>query len=267
MSDFMMPEWKRPKLAQSHENQPRIRELVQRPPPVHPYSDLHLSAKMKLSTLPLLAILAKRVISATSPCPFNYPAELNTTQSNNGLVFTVASTNAVTNNRAIQLRTNPNFDGGFFVGIDASSPPLLANLADAALKSQARNVNNQLYDLGPTGYLNLRDETNGTQRYTVGFANASIWPGEVDSAWRLLGGEEDGTYALFHNEPLETVNGFLLCVADNDLDPGPWYQLYYYTYQQTPADFPDCESIGVRTTVAATIYNGECSIGPVVGES
>ncbi|KAI1124152.1 hypothetical protein F5Y10DRAFT_250252 [Nemania abortiva] len=193
---------------------------------------------MKSLILPSLALLAASTASAqSSTCPFNYPVNLNTTESSNGLVFTLASTNSVTNNRALQLRTNPNLNTGFFVGLDATSPVLLSNFADGGLKSQARNIYNQLYDLGPTGYLNLRDETNGTDRYTVGFANASVWPGQVDTEWYLSGGAPDGTYDLFHDEPIGIVNGFVLCVADHDLDPGPWYQLFYYTYSQVPADF------------------------------
>ncbi|KAI1748245.1 hypothetical protein F4782DRAFT_380014 [Xylaria castorea] len=217
-----------------------------------------------LALLPSLALLATGALAQSSNCPFNYPAELNSTQSHNGLVFTLASNNPVTNNRALQLRVNPFLEGGFFVGVDASSPVLLANFEDAAFKSQARNQINQLYDLGATGYLNLRDEINGTSRNTVGFANASTWPGEVEAEWYLAGGSEDGTYSVFHREPLNTVNGFVLCQADHDLDPGPWYQLFYYTYAQTPADFPECEFVGVRTTVGATIYNGVCDIGGIV---
>ncbi|KAI0469371.1 hypothetical protein F4859DRAFT_487948 [Xylaria cf. heliscus] len=217
-----------------------------------------------LNLLQSLALLATGALAQSSTCPFNYPAELNSTQSHNGLILTVASTNAATNNRALQLRVNPNLEGGFFVGVDASSAVLLANFDNAALKSQARNDFNQLYDLGPTGYVNLRDETNGTSRYTVGFANASTWPGEVEREWSLSGGSEDGTYSVFHEEPLNIVNGFVLCQADHDLGPGPWYQLFYYTYAQTPAEFPECEFVGVRTTVGATISNGECDIGGVV---
>ncbi|KAI8634509.1 hypothetical protein F5Y19DRAFT_413721 [Xylariaceae sp. FL1651] len=209
--------------------------------------------------------LATGALSTSSTCPFNYPVELNSTESNNGLVFTIASTNPITNNRVLQLRVNPNLDSGFFVGLDAASPVLLANFQSAGFKSQARGVTNQLYDLGPTGYLNLRDEINSTQRYTVGFANATQWPGEVERAWYLIGGATDGTYGLYHDEPIGVVNGFVLCTADHDLDPGPWYQLFYYTYNQTPAEFPKCEFIGVRTTVAATISNGDCNIGGFVG--
>ncbi|KAI0804883.1 hypothetical protein GGR55DRAFT_304364 [Xylaria sp. FL0064] len=211
-----------------------------------------------------LALLATGALAAQSICPYNYPIELNTTESNNGLIYTIASTNPATNNRGLQLRPNPNLEGGFFVGLDTTSPVLLSNFANASVKSQARSLENQLYDLGPTAYLNLRDEINSTSRYTVGFANASTWPGQVESEWYLSGGASDGTYDLYHQEGLNIVHGFVLCTADHDLEPGPWYQLFYYTYQQTPADFPECEFVGVRTTVAPTIYNGECDIGGFV---
>jgi len=86
----------------------------------------------------------------------------------------------------------------------------------------------------------------------------------VEQDWLLLGGESDGTYSLFHATPVGLVNGFILCDAVIDLDNGPWQQLFYYTYTETPADLPGCEFVGVRTTVAATISNGECDIGGVV---
>jgi hypothetical protein len=79
----------------------------------------------------VLAFLATTASAASSPCPFNYPSELNSTQSGNGLVFTVISNNPVTDNRAIQLRPNPFFPGAFFAAIDNTSSVLLANLVDA----------------------------------------------------------------------------------------------------------------------------------------
>jgi len=206
------------------------------------------------------AIAAK---TNSSPCPFNYPAELRNTESHNGLVFTVISNTPATNNRALQLRDNPNFEGFFYVGLDAASPVLLSNFNQGGFKSQARNEINQLYDLGPTGYLNQRDEFNTTHRYTVGFANATDWPGEVERQWYLSGGSSDGTYGLYHDEPIGIAHGFILCTADHSLEQGPWYQLFYNTYEQEPHEFPECEFIGVRTTVAPTIYNGECDIGGI----
>ncbi|KAI0007518.1 hypothetical protein F4779DRAFT_591483 [Xylariaceae sp. FL0662B] len=210
--------------------------------------------------------LASGVLSASSPCPFNYPATLNNTESSSGLVFTVISNNATINNRAVQLRPNPFLEGGFFGGIDASSPVLLSNFREGGFYSQARDEFNRLYDLGPTGYLNQRDVTDGTTRYSFAFANATQWPGEVEKEWYLSGGSSTGSYYLYHNEPLDIVHGFLLCDSEIDLDHGPWSQLFYQTYSQIPHEFPNCESVGVRTTVAATIYNGACDIGGWVAE-
>ncbi|KAI1431967.1 hypothetical protein GGR50DRAFT_30489 [Xylaria sp. CBS 124048] len=219
---------------------------------------------MKSSILGSLVLAKGALAVRQSICPFNYPIELKNTHSNNGLVFTIASTNPVTNNRAIQLRSNPDLDSGSFAGLDATSPVLLSNFQDGAFKSLERNQVNQLEDLGATGYLNQRDEIESTHRYTVGFANATEWPGDVDRAWYLSGGSPDATYDLYHQEPIQVVNGFILCTADHDLDSGPWYQLFYYTYQQSPANFPECEFVGIRTTVAATILNGQCDIGGTV---
>ncbi|KAI0198839.1 hypothetical protein F4808DRAFT_246642 [Astrocystis sublimbata] len=228
---------------------------------------------MKQTLLPTLALLATSALAqgTSSPCPYNYPAELNTTTSHSGLILTIASNNPATSNRALQLRPNPSSPGLFFVGIDASSPVLLSNFASGAWKAQARDISNQLYDLGPTAYLDLRDTTNGTERFTVGFGNAT---GEVEKEWNLLGASETGGYGVYHNTPLETVNGFVLCKADNckgkgkGKGKGEWYQLFYYNYKNEPAEFPECEFVGVETTVAARIYNGECDIGgEVAGEA
>ncbi|CAJ2512119.1 Uu.00g077440.m01.CDS01 [Anthostomella pinea] len=206
--------------------------------------------------------LVPAVLASGNTCPFNYPAELNTTESHQ--IFTIASNSPVTNNRAIQLRKNSYLQGGFFAGIDATSPVLLGNFRGGGFYSEACNDVNQPYDLGPTGYLSERDEINGTHRYNVGFTNATIWPGKVERSWYLLGGSSDGTYELYHEEPLEVVNGSLLCTADIDLDSGPWYQLFYNTCMEVPHEFPGCEYVGVTTTVAATIYNGKCDIAGLV---
>lgn len=60
----------------------------------------------------------------------------------------------------------------------------------------------------------------------------------------------------------------MLCEAiDNQGDAGAsrYYQLLYYADTEGgPADFAGCESVGVRTTVAATIENGVCDIGGYV---
>ncbi|KAH8681380.1 hypothetical protein BX600DRAFT_429326 [Xylariales sp. PMI_506] len=205
--------------------------------------------------------LVGNVVSQSSTCPFNYPPIINTTTSTSGLVFSIISSDPATNNRAVQLRPNPFLIGAFFAGVDDSSAVLLGNLQDGGVYAQARNEFNQLYGLGPTAYLNERDVVGNTTVYTVGFANSTQWPGAVDQGWTLDAPDEEGTYGLYHQTPEEVVNGFLLCTADIDLDNGAWYQLFYQNYQTAPADIEGCEDVGVRTTVAPTIFNGECDIG------
>lgn len=58
----------------------------------------------------------------------------------------------------------------------------------------------------------------------------------------------------------------MLCEAVVDVDEGGWYQLFYYGYMEEPAEFVGCEFVGVRTTVAATIFNGVCDVGGVVAD-
>ena len=223
---------------------------------------------MYISSIALAALaLATSTSAVSSTCPFNYPSTLNTTTSHNGLVFTIISNNPLTNNRAVQLRPNPFFEGGYFTAIDNSSPVLLGNLRNGGLYSQARNIFNQIYDLGPTGYLNLRREVDGTSQWSVGFANATLWPGAVEQEWSLNAPTADGTYSLFHEEPLEVAHGFLLCDAEIDLNNGPWFQLFYQSYTGNPTDFGGCESVGVRTTSGASIYNGECDIGGITADA
>lgn len=211
-----------------------------------------------------LLALASTAAAASSPCPYNYPPVLNSTGSDKGLIFTVVSSNPQTNNRAVQLRPNPFLAGAFFGGVDDKSAVLLGNLVDAGLYAQGRDAYNQVHDLGPTAYLSERREVNGTTQYSFAFANATQWPGAVEQGFRLLGGPSDGAYGLYHEEGVGVANGFMLCEADVDLDNGGWFQLFYYTYAQTSADIPGCESVGVRTTVAASILNGACDIGGVV---
>ncbi|KAJ2987710.1 hypothetical protein NUW58_g4351 [Xylaria curta] len=177
-----------------------------------------------------------------------------------GLIFTVSSGNVATNNHALQLHPNPKVEGGFFLGVDASSPVLLANFEGGALKSLGRNNNNRLYDLGPTAYGTLQDEVDGTKRYAVGFAKAAA-SGDVEKEWSLFVGGSDGTYSLRYQQPSNAVYGFMICAADHDLEAGPWYQLFYHIRAQNPVDFDNCEFVGVQTSVAPIILNGECNIG------
>ncbi|KAI0479512.1 hypothetical protein GGR56DRAFT_384911 [Xylariaceae sp. FL0804] len=213
------------------------------------------------TTIGLFGALAA---ATSSVCPYNYPIQLNATDSKNGLVFTVASTNPITNNRAIQLRPSDAQHPGStssLAGIDATSPVLLANLVDGGLYSEARNEDNQLYALGPTGRLDLRDETDSTARYGLAFANATGTTTGADTAWQLTAIGSDGTYALYHSVPVGVVNGFVLC-SSAEADAAA-YELFYYEYEGTAADLPGCEFISLRTTVAPVIFNGACDIGGI----
>ncbi|KAK7752808.1 hypothetical protein SLS62_005150 [Diatrype stigma] len=229
--------------------------------------------KSTVTVVALAFAMSATAAARSSSCPFNYPANLNTTESDNGLVFTIASTNAATNNRVVQLRPDPLIPTGSIAVIDPSSPVLLGNLRLGGFWSQARNNINQLYDLGPTGHLNSYDETsaaNGTTtRFSFAFSGPDEWPGGVDTDWALTAGSSTGTYSPFHAVDIGIVNGFLLCEQsgnDTDTGEGSWYRLFYLQYTGSPADIPGCESVGVRTSVAPSIFNGACDIGGYVAE-
>ena len=210
-----------------------------------------------------VAAAAATATPSSAPCPFNYPVSVNNTRSGNGLVFTIASNNTATNNRAVQLHANGTESSTSSFGavdVSSASPVLLANLHGGGLYSQTRERLNQLRDLGPTARLDTHDQANGTTRYSFVFAEA----GNVDKDWILTAGSSTGTYNLYHAEPHGVVNGFLLCEAGGESGEGSWYRLFYYTYTSTLTWFPGCEPVGLRTTVAPIISNGACDIGGYV---
>jgi hypothetical protein len=59
---------------------------------------MHFAA---LLTTAALAV-ASTDVTRTSACPYNYPPQLNTTASSHGLIFTITSSNPVTNNRSFE---------------------------------------------------------------------------------------------------------------------------------------------------------------------
>ncbi|KAH8878968.1 hypothetical protein GQ53DRAFT_789600 [Thozetella sp. PMI_491] len=190
------------------------------------------------------------VSAASSPC-----SELTTTEG--GLAFNIISNNPETNGRSLQLRPNQyeteySFPEGTFhyVGLDDSSPVLLADLESGGLFSEERGEDGVLTDLGPTGYLNVKTIVDTTTQYLFSFANATIYANATDPGWLLRLAGDDGTYVLFHDVEVGLVNGFQLCKADFDLNYGPWWVLQYYTYTSTPVEFPNCEPVGVYTIVA-----------------
>ncbi|KAG9248628.1 hypothetical protein BJ878DRAFT_476363 [Calycina marina] len=118
--------------------------------------------------------LSSQQPAASFPCHLKHPVELNTTASDNSFIFSIISENRATNNRVLQLRPKIFFDGGYFISNSSSSPVLLGSLHSADLYNLARINLNQLYDLGPDGYLSMRQEITGTSQWTACFANASV---------------------------------------------------------------------------------------------
>jgi len=167
------------------------------------------------------------------------------------LTFSVVSSNPLTNNRTLQLRPNQyETELGFppntfhYVGLDSTSPVLVANLTSGGLYSETGGT------ISHQGYLNLQEEysVGNTTQYLFSFGNVTSYPEATDPDWRLLVAGED--YALFHDEPDGVVNGFVLCEADFDLDEGgPWYDLTYVTYTQSPAELDNCEFVGIQSTL------------------
>lgn len=188
--------------------------------------------------------------ASSAQCPFNCPVNLNTTESQNGLIFTIASNNRLTKNRAIQFRSvTPSYNSNVsspaqVAAIDSTSPVLLGKFWNGALYSENRSDVNQLYDLGPTAALKLvAEDASGANvsRWAVEFAQTKT----LDNEFYLLAPTDDGTYGWYHEGPTEHVNGFILCAQDED----SWYQLFYQSYVQTPPEAPGREYAGVRVSL------------------
>ena len=200
-----------------------------------------------LALASLASCLTIRQAPSSAACPYNYPVTLNNTESHNGLIFTIASNNPITKNRAVQLRNAPSSYGKNVqvAAIDATSPVLLGQLKGGAVYSENRSDVNQLYDLGPTGSLvkvadNAPAGTENATRYAFEFSQKKT----PAKKFYLEAPSEDGTYGLYHSVPNGIANGFILC----EQDKGTWYQLYYNTYVQNPPNRPGCEYVGVRVS-------------------
>lgn len=190
--------------------------------------------------------------TSSSTCPFNYPSQLNTTKSHNGLIFTIASNNPQTKNRAVQLRTVASSYGSSdaplcqVAAIDCSSPVLLGQFVHGSVRSENRSDFNQLYDLGPTAGLRLVTEDasagDNFSRWALEFSQHDT----PDDQFYLLGPTDDGTYGWYHREPLDFADGFTLCEQDG----GSWFQLFYDSYDvRAPPETPGCESVGVKVSI------------------
>ncbi|KAL6792321.1 hypothetical protein GGI42DRAFT_178091 [Trichoderma sp. SZMC 28013] len=171
-----------------------------------------------------------------------------------GLTFYLYDDSIPSNNfRPLQLR--PSKDGQFsYVALDNSSPPLLANLDNGVLVSEGQNSDGTIFDFGPKGFLQNYTEIPLLHPTLVGqlaFANTSSFPNASDSNWLLGPSGGTNTYNLWHNEPVNTLNGMQICEADFDLneDGTPWY---YFQYVDWVTYYPpECEFVAILTNVSS----------------
>ncbi|EHK23040.1 uncharacterized protein TRIVIDRAFT_222299 [Trichoderma virens Gv29-8] len=200
----------------------------------------------------MLALIAAAL--GLSTCAFAAPLSINTTTES----YSFHVVTATSNSSNFQLRLRPNqydVDFGYpagtfhYVGIDAADAVLVANLRDGVLYSQGRDADGSLYDLGPTGYINLKESVGTSSSYLFSFVNATIYPPALDAGWLLSPSDGGATYELLYTEAEGVVNGWRWCIADFDLDYGPWSYLEYFTYTDTPT----FDSYCVPATVLATV--------------
>lgn len=144
----------------------------------------------------------------------------------------------------------PYFD--FYVGVDPNSPRLVGNLESGALYSQGIGPNGEPYNDTYALYVNVETTSDNTTFYTTGFGNTTAYAGFLDDGWLLTPSDGDAnTYELVHSQPSGTLSGWRLCVADFDLDYGPWSWLQYLTYTGTAAESQYCEDVTVQTTITS----------------
>ncbi|KAK4062011.1 uncharacterized protein Triagg1_10174 [Trichoderma aggressivum f. europaeum] len=190
-----------------------------------------------------------------STIAFAAPLSVNTTTES----YTFHVVMGTNNDSNFQLRLRENqydveqgFPAGSFhyVGVDAADAVLAAKLKDGVLYSQGRNADGSFYDLGPTGFINLKESVGTSSSYLFSFANATIYPPAVDAGWLLNSPDGGDTYELFYTEPEEVINGWRLCIADFDLDYGAWSYVEYFTYTGTPSYDSNCVPAAIKATVA-----------------
>ncbi|KAL7941111.1 hypothetical protein V8C42DRAFT_335793 [Trichoderma barbatum] len=188
-----------------------------------------------------------------STCVLAAPPSINITTES----YTFHIVTDTSEDTSFQLRLRPNqydvifgYPAGTFnyVGIDAADPVLIANLRDGILYSQGRSADGSLQDLGPTGYINLKEIVDTSSSYLFSFVNATIYPPALDAGWVLS--PKNDTYELLYTEPEGVSFGWRLCIADFDLDYGPWSYLEYFTYTGTPTYDHYCVPAIVQATVA-----------------
>lgn len=160
------------------------------------------------------------------------------------VTFSVHSTNPLYDNQVLKLRHNQYYNSGdkfHFVGVDAISPILHANLDGGALKS----ISTVTY--GHQGYLNVLHQfpKGNTTQYDFTFGEVATYPNAVDTKWSVQ--PFDGEHLILtHDVPKGTVSGFQLCEADFDLDEGSWYDLTFVTYELEGQKIDNCEPVEIR---------------------
>ena len=181
---------------------------------------------------PVLApLLLVRSQGMLSPCPYNYPSEVNTTTTPKSFHLSVQSNNPLARGRNVQVRPSKPGDPSSpsIVVVDSSSPVLLSQLRNGALCSANLTEFNQLYDLGPTGGLtNVTSTPDASLRAFVVRNYGKHEPPEslkVRRGFFLLGGDA-GRYNLYQRVPLNVANGFSVCEKKG------YFRLFYETYRQ-----------------------------------
>ncbi|KAL6796331.1 hypothetical protein GGI42DRAFT_331350 [Trichoderma sp. SZMC 28013] len=190
-----------------------------------------------------------------STMAFAAPLAINTTTES--YTFHVVTGTNTDSNFQLRLRENQydvalGYPAGSFhyVGVDAADTVLTATLKDGVLYSQGRNADGSFYDLGPTGFINLKETVDTSSSYLFSFVNATIYPPAIDPGWLLSSSDGGDTYELLYTEPEGVVNGWRWCIADFDLDYGAWSYVEYFTYTGTPSFDSDCVSATILATVA-----------------
>ena len=183
-----------------------------------------------LSRLIAVSLAVSAGVSAAS-CPI-------VTSTSSGLTLTIKTQFSVTNGRPLAGRLN-EYDPSFglpinatqYASVDVTSPTILGNLRDGVLHNQTRSADGTAVDLPPAAYINLEEAVETTNYYLVAFANSTLQP--LDDGWYLEDTGNGRTYDLHHNATAGLKSGWLLCLADWDLNYGPWYALEFYTYNGT----------------------------------
>ena len=175
--------------------------------------------------------------STSLPVPtctsFYYPAVLNTTAPQ-AFYLHVSSSNPLTSGRQLQLRT---VNGTQIVVVDARSPVLWVKLVDGVIHSDGHTDENQPYDLGPMAFLRNVSSTATSSLQEFCFKNSTA----TDNGFQLFSFGA-ALYGLYHQEPLEVVNGFVIC------DKRDYSQVFYNTYIEEPPAYPDCEFVGIQVS-------------------